>query len=103
MRRRVPWCFDWHCMQSLSTDVIVSAAPIPPFGGTEATIASLTSVFYIHIDNAYIFDILHIQSHCWNTIGRPFLGSKKPICLTDFVTLFFIYLLSAVKILLLSG
>lgn len=51
MRRRVPWCFDRHCMQSLSTDVIVSAAPIPPFGGTEATIASLTSVIYIHIDN----------------------------------------------------
>ena len=32
-------------------DVNVMSEPIPPFGGTEATTPSLTSVFYIHIDN----------------------------------------------------
>lgn len=35
--------FDFGILSSIA-EVIVSAAPIPPFGGTEAPSASLTSV-----------------------------------------------------------
>ena len=56
----------------------------------------MTADFYIDND-IYILYITYIVT---------LLGANrytfwwKPICLTDFVTLFFIYLLSAVKILL---